>query len=107
MYSWSRAITSLCNPGELFITEDWTYPSALANSQPYGVYPVGVPMDDQGMRPDALRKMLAEWDEVERGHKRYVGFALVILRCIAWKPVPTLVFAACIIRMFQRWRDYV
>ncbi|KAH9943153.1 PLP-dependent transferase [Epithele typhae] len=65
-----RAITTLCNPGELFITEDWTYPSALANSKPYHINPVGVPMDEQGMRPDALRKMLAEWDDVERGHKR-------------------------------------
>ena len=83
-YRWGRAITTLCNPGELFITEDWTYPSALANSQPYGILPVGVPMDDQGMRPDALRKLLAEWDEVARGHKRYVVFS-PIGQCVGSK----------------------
>ncbi|KAI0751113.1 PLP-dependent transferase [Daedaleopsis nitida] len=67
---WSRTITTLCNPGELFITEDWTYPSALASSAPYDIKPVGVPMDDQGMRSDELRRLLAEWDESTRGTKR-------------------------------------
>lgn len=63
-------MTTLCNPGEAFITEDWTYPSALASSAPYGIHPVGVPMDDQGMRSDELRKLLAGWDEAARGCKR-------------------------------------
>ncbi|KAI0329543.1 PLP-dependent transferase [Cubamyces sp. BRFM 1775] len=67
---WSRVVNTLCNPGEAFITEDWTYPSALASSQPYGVHPVGVPMDNEGMRSDELRKLLSEWDETARGCKR-------------------------------------
>ncbi|KAI9000704.1 PLP-dependent transferase [Trametes punicea] len=67
---WSRAILTLCNPGEAFITEDWTYPSALASSEPYGIHPVGVPMDHEGMRSDELRKLLVEWDEAARGCKR-------------------------------------
>ncbi|CDO75895.1 hypothetical protein BN946_scf184523.g4 [Trametes cinnabarina] len=67
---WSRAILTLCNPGEVFITEDWTYPSALASSEPYGIRPVGVPMDSEGMRSDELRKLLAEWDETARGCRR-------------------------------------
>lgn len=56
----------------MFITEDWTYPSALAASLPYGLHPMGVPMDDQGMRADELRRLLVEWDEAARGAKRYV-----------------------------------
>ncbi|RDX53764.1 PLP-dependent transferase [Lentinus brumalis] len=67
---WGRAVTTLCNPGEAFITEDWTYPSALAGSAPHGIHPVGVLMDDQGMRSEELRKLLAEWDESVRGCKR-------------------------------------
>ena len=39
-------------------------------------------MDEQGMRPDALRKMLAEWDDIERGHKRYV-----CLSNLVWQPL--------------------
>ena len=70
-------MNTLCNPGEAFITEDWTYPSALASSQPYGVHPVGVPMDSEGMRSDELRKLLSEWDETARGCKRYELLALV------------------------------
>ncbi|KAH9855019.1 PLP-dependent transferase [Lenzites betulinus] len=68
--AWSRAVLTLCNPGEAFITEDWTYPSALASSQPWGIHPVGVSMDSEGMRSDELRKLLAEWDEAARGSKR-------------------------------------
>ncbi|KAI0638513.1 PLP-dependent transferase [Trametes polyzona] len=68
--AWARVVITLCNPGDAFITEDWTYPSALASSQPYGIHPVGVPMDAQGMRSDKLRTLLAEWDETARGTKR-------------------------------------
>ncbi|KAL7282645.1 hypothetical protein ACG7TL_004118 [Trametes sanguinea] len=67
---WSRAVLTLCNPGEAFITEDWTYPSALASSQPFGIHPVGVPMDSEGMRSDELRTLLAGWDEAARGCRR-------------------------------------
>lgn len=64
-------LLTLANPGEMFIVEDWTYPSAMAVAQPYGISPVGVPMDGQGMRSDELRKLLAGWDEAARGAKRY------------------------------------
>lgn len=56
----------------MFITEDWTYPSALAGSAPHNIKPVGVLMDDQGMRSDALRELLAGWDEAARGCRRSV-----------------------------------
>ena len=61
---------TLCNPGEMFLTEEWTYPSALASAQPYGVMPVPVKIDGEGMRADDLRKVLSVWDEKERGAKR-------------------------------------
>ncbi len=64
-------ILTLSNPGETYIVEDWTYPSAMAVTQPYGITPVGVPMDGRGLRSDELRKLLAEWDEAARGAKRY------------------------------------
>lgn len=67
---WSRVLLTLANPGEMFIVEDWTYPSAMAVAQPYNISPVGVPMDGQGMRSDELRKLLAGWDEAARGAKR-------------------------------------
>lgn len=68
--SLGRAMLTLCNPGEGVLTEDWTYPSALASIQPYGINAVPVTMDSEGMRSDSLRKVLGEWDETARGFKR-------------------------------------
>ena len=61
----------LCNPGEGVLTEEWTYPSAFATATPMGVYGVPVTMDNQGMCPTNLRKVLSEWNESTQG-KRYV-----------------------------------
>lgn len=69
---WARAVLSFCNPGEVFLTEDWTYPSAMATCRPFNITPIGVSMDREGMRSDELRKILAEWNEEERGTKRCV-----------------------------------
>lgn len=67
---WSRAVLTLCNPGEMFITEEWTYPSAVYSSKPYGINPIPIAMDSEGMRADDLRKTLAEWDAKARGAPR-------------------------------------
>ncbi|KAI0685029.1 pyridoxal phosphate-dependent transferase [Cytidiella melzeri] len=68
--AWSRAVLTLCNPGDFFLTEEWTYPSALSSSAPYNILPVAIAMDSEGMRADDLRKTLAEWDETARGARR-------------------------------------
>lgn len=67
---WSKAMQTLMNPGEMFLTEEWTYPSALATARPHGVLPAPVKMDGEGMRADDLRKVLVEWDETARGAPR-------------------------------------
>ena len=69
---WSRAVLTLCNPGEMILTEEWTYPSALFSCAPFGIKPASVAMDSEGMRADDLRKVLSEWDEKARGAKRSV-----------------------------------
>ena len=78
--SWNRAVQTLCNPGEGFLTEEWSYPTSLAAAAPYNIKPVSVAMDGEGMRSDDLRKVLEEWDEEARGMKRYV--------CLIWSVVP-------------------
>lgn len=67
---WSKAMQTLMNPGEMFLTEEWTYPSALATAKPHGVLPAPVKIDGEGMRADDLRKVLTEWDEKARGAPR-------------------------------------
>lgn len=88
--AWSRAFQTLCNPGELFLTEEWTYPSALASALPFNVKPVSVAMDKEGLRGDDLRKVLSEWDEVARGAKRYCIIVIVRLTLVIyWSSWPS------------------
>ncbi|KAF6762648.1 pyridoxal phosphate-dependent transferase [Ephemerocybe angulata] len=75
-----RPVLTLCNPGEGVLTSTWTYPSALACMLPYNIKAVPVDMDGQGMRADALREVLANWDAKARGmprpHVMYTTMAL-------------------------------
>lgn len=63
---WSRAVTTLCNPGEGVLCEEWTYPSAIASMLPSNIKPVPVAMDGLGMKSDALENLLSQWDPVSR-----------------------------------------
>ena len=67
---WAKVVVTLCNPNEGVLCDEWTYPSALAGMQPYGVSAIPVQMDDQGMCSSALREILVSWDEVARGMTR-------------------------------------
>ncbi|KAF8915874.1 pyridoxal phosphate-dependent transferase [Mucidula mucida] len=67
---WGRAALTLLNPGEGFLACEWTYASALASIKPWGVKPVPIAMDGQGMSSLDLRNTLANWDENARGMKR-------------------------------------
>ncbi|CCO26439.1 Aromatic amino acid aminotransferase C56E4.03 [Rhizoctonia solani AG-1 IB] len=62
---WTKACALLCHPGEFILTEDWTYPGALLSAWPSGVRPYPVPMDNLGMIPDDLERILSQWDEYE------------------------------------------
>lgn len=67
---WSKVVTTLCNPGEGVLTSEWTYPSALASMNPYGIRAVPVAMDSEGMSSQALLNLLSGWDETTRGMAR-------------------------------------
>ncbi|TFY57906.1 hypothetical protein EVJ58_g6740 [Rhodofomes roseus] len=75
---WSRCMQTLMNPGEAFLTEEWTYPSAVASSKPYGMHAVPVAMDKDGMNPAALRKVLAEWDTTTQGKRPHVLYTVPV-----------------------------
>jgi aromatic amino acid aminotransferase I / 2-aminoadipate transaminase len=53
---------------------EWTYASAVFAMIPYGIEPVSVAMDSQGIRSDALRKTLEEWNEETRHMPRCVVY---------------------------------
>ncbi|PPQ63863.1 hypothetical protein CVT24_009489 [Panaeolus cyanescens] len=67
---WAKVVNTLCNPGEGVLVSEWTYPSAIATMQPYGIRPVKVGMDGEGMSSTSLREVLGGWDAEERGMPR-------------------------------------
>ncbi|KAJ7700049.1 pyridoxal phosphate-dependent transferase [Mycena rosella] len=77
--AWNKVVITLCNPGEGVLVSKWTYPSAMASMQPFNIKPIPVDIDAQGMRSDALRTVLVEWDETARGMPRpHVIYAVPI-----------------------------
>ncbi|KAF9782205.1 PLP-dependent transferase [Thelephora terrestris] len=67
---WSRIVTTFTNHGDWILAEEWTYPSALSTVQPWGIKAAPVTVDGEGLSAVDLRKILAGWDEAERGGKR-------------------------------------
>lgn len=79
--SWSRAVMTLCNPGDGILTEEWTYPSACAGARPLGMHVVSVKIDDEGMSSEDLEQILSTWDEEARGMKRFIFFVSFSCSC--------------------------
>jgi 2-aminoadipate transaminase len=50
----------LCAPGDVVLVEQFSYGSALGRLRKFGATPVGIPLDDDGMRMDLLAAKLAE-----------------------------------------------
>ncbi|KAF8076347.1 pyridoxal phosphate-dependent transferase [Lyophyllum atratum] len=67
---WAKVVLTLCNPGEGVLAAEFTYPSAVSMMLPYDIKVVSVPMDGHGMKADALRTLLSEWDETLRAMPR-------------------------------------
>lgn len=63
--AWGKIVTSLCNPGDGVLAEEWTYPSALATAWPSGIKPVPLPMDGDGLTVDGMEHVLANWNPEE------------------------------------------
>ncbi|KAF9058171.1 pyridoxal phosphate-dependent transferase [Panaeolus papilionaceus] len=67
---WAKAVTTLCNPGEGVLVSEWTFCTALATMEPYGIRAVKVGMDGEGMCSKSLREVLEGWNVEERGVPR-------------------------------------
>ncbi|KAK3719059.1 Aromatic/aminoadipate aminotransferase 1 [Vermiconidia calcicola] len=67
------AFRMFCKPGDWIMTEQFTFPSMVETVRPMGVQVAGIPMDEYGMRADALDELLSNWNEAERrGPKPFV-----------------------------------
>ncbi|WP_395320236.1 PLP-dependent aminotransferase family protein [Fructilactobacillus frigidiflavus] len=55
----------LINPGDVVITEDPTYLAAIDVFKSYGAKMVGVPMDEEGIKTDALAETVKKYPEAK------------------------------------------
>ncbi|GAA6025556.1 hypothetical protein JCM11491_000054 [Sporobolomyces phaffii] len=63
--AWSKVVTTLCEPGDGVLCEEWTYPSALATAWPSGIKPVPLAMDGGGLTVEGFDRVLGEWDPAD------------------------------------------
>lgn len=65
------AMTKVCNmmlvEGDSILVEEWTYPGAANAYLPYDVNVVGLKMDHEGIIPEHMDKVLANWDLEKQG----------------------------------------
>ncbi|KAF4122604.1 aromatic amino acid aminotransferase I / 2-aminoadipate transaminase [Geosmithia morbida] len=67
-----QALRMFCDKdrGDSVLTEEFSFSTALETIFPLGVKPVGAPVDEQGLIPEAMDKLLTEWDPDARGGAR-------------------------------------
>lgn len=56
--------------GDAVLTEEFSFSTALETIEPLGVKPVGIPIDDQGLLPEAMDDVLSNWDAKARGSRK-------------------------------------
>lgn len=69
-HGWSSIVRLLCEYGDYILTEQYTFPSSMGVWTPLGVKGAPVKMDQDGMRSDDLRRVLANWDTEHPGTRR-------------------------------------
>lgn len=65
------AFRVLCNPGDAILVERYTYTGTMSAAKAQGLHLLGIEMDDLGLLPDALDRVLRSWDYSE-GRKSFV-----------------------------------
>ena len=60
----------LCTRGDYFLTEEYTFATAIETATPLGIKIAGVKMDKEGMLADDLDDVLSNWNEAQRGGRK-------------------------------------
>ncbi|KAJ2810213.1 hypothetical protein H4S07_002795 [Coemansia furcata] len=56
-----KAVSLFCEPGDSILVDRWTFPGALSSLASAKVQPIPVPMDSEGMIPEALDNICHMW----------------------------------------------
>jgi len=60
----------LSRPGDMMLSEEYTFSAAVETALPLGVRMAGVPIDSEGLLPDAMDEILTNWDVNSRGARK-------------------------------------
>lgn len=60
----------LCGRGSSILVEEFCYPATLAMLRPQGVLPVGLKMDDEGLLPEEMDRVLSGWGNAQHSKPR-------------------------------------
>ncbi|KAJ1953456.1 hypothetical protein EC988_002986 [Linderina pennispora] len=61
-----KALMLFCEHGDTLLVDEWTYPAIMETVAPMGIELAPVAMDSQSIVPEALDKVVAEWDGKSR-----------------------------------------
>lgn len=64
------ALRMLSRPGDMMLSEEYTFSAAVETAAPLGVRLAGVPIDAEGLLPDAMDAILSTWDASARGGRK-------------------------------------
>lgn len=67
-----QAVRMFCDSkrGDSVLTEEFSFSTALETIAPLGIKAVGVPIDDEGLIPEAMDELLSNWDAKARGYRK-------------------------------------
>ncbi|KAF4469486.1 aromatic amino acid aminotransferase I [Fusarium albosuccineum] len=73
-----QTIRMLCDKdrGDAVLTEEYTFSTALSTIVPLGIKVVGVKIDEQGLLPDEMDRILASWDDSNGVRKPHVLYTV-------------------------------
>ncbi|KAL1657071.1 Aromatic/aminoadipate aminotransferase 1 [Didymella pomorum] len=64
------ALRLLTRPGDVMLSEEYTFSAAVETARPMGVRVCGVPVDAEGLLPEAMDDILSTWDVNTRGSRK-------------------------------------
>jgi aromatic amino acid aminotransferase I / 2-aminoadipate transaminase len=64
------ALRMFTRPGDIVLSEEYTFSAFVEAALPMGVRVSGIPLDSEGLLPEALDEILTNWDVQERGARK-------------------------------------
>lgn len=64
------ALRMLSRPGDVMLSEAYTFSAAVETARPLGIRIAGIPIDAEGLLPEAMDEVLSNWDISAQGSRK-------------------------------------